>query len=189
MREDVLLTEKSMQWNSGKILAGCGIEIISGLARGIDGMGQRGALVGGGRTFAATRKRSRCLLSAGTHRAVCGYSEPGRRNPVGISAGDALLCLRISLPGTGSSAVSQTQSLSWRQGKKADLSSPPTWLWSRGETSMHFRDRWNSELSIGCNRLIQQGAGLLLDPESLLNEWNFNVSGRTGKEDKNKKNA
>ena len=28
---------------------------------------------------------------------------------------------------------------------------------------------------------------MLLDPESLLNEWNFNVSGRTGKEDKNKK--
>src|SRR5699024_10820777 len=33
-------------------LASCGVEIISGLARGIDGMGQRGALMGGGRTFA-----------------------------------------------------------------------------------------------------------------------------------------
>ena len=52
VREDVLLTEKKYAVEFGKILAGCGIEIISGLARGIDGMGQRGALMGGGRTFA-----------------------------------------------------------------------------------------------------------------------------------------
>ena len=36
----------------GKVLAQYGIEVISGLARGIDGMGQRGALMGNGKTFA-----------------------------------------------------------------------------------------------------------------------------------------
>ena len=34
------------------MLAEYGVEIISGLARGIDGMGQRGALLGKGKTFA-----------------------------------------------------------------------------------------------------------------------------------------
>ena len=36
----------------GKKLAECGIQVISGLARGVDGIGQRGALLGGGKTFA-----------------------------------------------------------------------------------------------------------------------------------------
>ena len=33
-------------------LAECGVEIISGMARGIDGMGHRGALLAGGKTYA-----------------------------------------------------------------------------------------------------------------------------------------
>lgn len=35
-----------------RTLAGMGVEIISGMARGIDGMGHRGALLGGGKTYA-----------------------------------------------------------------------------------------------------------------------------------------
>ena len=31
----------------------------------------------------------------------------------------------------------------------------------------------NSTLSYGCNRLIRQGAGLLLSPDSLIEEWNL----------------
>ena len=36
----------------GKILGENGVQVISGLARGIDGCAQRGALDGGGKTFA-----------------------------------------------------------------------------------------------------------------------------------------
>ena len=35
-----------------RALAEMGVEIISGMARGIDGMGHRGALLGGGKTYA-----------------------------------------------------------------------------------------------------------------------------------------
>ena len=35
----------------------------------------------------------------------------------------------------------------------------------------------NSALSDGCNRLIRQGAGILLSPEALLEEWGIEKSG------------
>ena len=45
----------------------------------------------------------------------------------------------------------------------------------------------NSELSSGCNRLIQQGAGILLSPEMLLDEWNLPVPKPGDGESENKK--
>lgn len=39
-------------WEFAKVLAEHGVQIISGLAKGIDGISQRGALEGGGSTFA-----------------------------------------------------------------------------------------------------------------------------------------
>ena len=60
----------------GKKLAECGIQVISGLARGVDGIGQRGALLGGGKTFAV-----RCLLSEKPYGIISGYPGAGRRDP------------------------------------------------------------------------------------------------------------
>ena len=48
----------------------------------------------------------------------------------------------------------------------------------------------NSALSDGCNRLIRQGAGILLSPEALLEEWGIEKSGTSEgskKEIKNEK--
>lgn len=45
----------------------------------------------------------------------------------------------------------------------------------------------NSSLSEGCNRLIRQGAGILLSPESLLEEWELALPGGGQKEGKNEK--
>ena len=170
----------------GKILAGCGIEIISGLAHGIDGMGQRGALMGGGRTFAVLGSGADVcyprehiglyvdILNQGG--GILSEYPPGTpplpqnfppRNRIISGLSDAVLVMEAR----EKSGSLITADLALEQGRDVYALPGPV----------------NSELSIGCNRLIQQGAGLLLDPESLLNEWNFNVSGRTGKEDKNKK--
>ena len=59
--------------NLQKKLASCGVEIISGLARGIDGMGQRGALMGGGRTFAVLGSGVDVCYPREHNRTVCGY--------------------------------------------------------------------------------------------------------------------
>lgn len=42
---------EQMALEYGEAMAGAGIAVISGMARGIDGAGQRGALNGGGRTY------------------------------------------------------------------------------------------------------------------------------------------
>ena len=48
---------------------------------------------------------------------------------------------------------------------------------------MRFRDVWEP-LSEGCNRLIAQGAGLALTPESLLLEWKIAWKRENSQEEK-----
>lgn len=45
----------------------------------------------------------------------------------------------------------------------------------------------NSVLSQGCHRLIKQGAGILITPEELMDEWNINPVESGKKETKVKK--
>ena len=170
----------------GKTLAGHGIEIISGLARGIDGMGQRGALMGEGRTFAVLGSGADVcyprehiglymdILDQGG--GILSEYPPGTpplpqnfppRNRIISGLSDAVLVMEAR----EKSGSLITADLALEQGRDVYALPGPV----------------NSELSIGCNRLIQQGAGVLLDPETLLNEWNFDVSSQRGKEDKNKK--
>ena len=53
---------------------------------------------------------------------------------------------------------------------------------------MLFRGPVNSVLSQGCHRLIRQGAGILITPEELMDEWNINpVENRGKKENKSEK--
>ena len=69
----------------GEKLAKAGVQVISGMARGIDGAGQRGALNGRGRYI---RMRRRCLLSKRAYRAV--YGSSGKWRPdIGADSGTA----------------------------------------------------------------------------------------------------
>ena len=148
--------------------------MISGLARGVDGMGQRGALMGKGRTFA--------VLGSGVD--ICYPREhmglyvdildqgggilseypPGTpplprnfppRNRIISGLSDAVLVMEARVK----SGSLITADLALEQGRELYALPGPV----------------NSELSSGCNRLIQQGAGILLSPEMLLDEWNLPV--------------
>ena len=167
-------------------LASCGVEIISGLARGIDGMGQRGALMGGGRTFAVLGSGPDIcyprehiglymdILEQGG--GVLSEYPPGSpplpyhfpaRNRIISGLSDAVLVMEA---GEKSGSLI-TVDLALEQGRDVYALPGPV----------------NSSLSQGCNRLIQQGAGLLMSPEILLKEWGITPHGEPGQEGKNKK--
>lgn len=150
----------------GERLAENGVNIVSGMARGVDGAGQRGALNVGGRTYA--------VLGCGVD--VCYPKEhwglyqdilkdggiiseqlPGSppfasyfpaRNRIISGLSDIVLV--IEAREKSGSLITADQAL--EQGKEVfALPGPVTSL-----------------LSQGCHRLIDQGAGILITPEELL---------------------
>ncbi len=170
----------------GKVLAQYGIEVISGLARGIDGMGQRGALMGNGKTFA--------VLGSGPD--VC-YP----REHIG---------LYMDILEQGGGILSEyppgTPPLAWHFPERNRIISglsDVVLVMEAGEKSGSLitvdmaleqgRDIYalpgpvNSSLSRGCNYLIQQGAGLLTSPEMLLKEWGIDSCSVSDGKAKNKK--
>lgn len=150
-------------------LSQCGVQVISGMAKGIDGTGHRGALMGKGKTFA--------VLGCGVD--VCYPAEhiglyadileqgggilsefpPGvkplpyhfpQRNR--IISGLADLVMVMEAKEKSGSLI--TADLALEQGKDVYALPGPV----------------DSALSRGCNRLIQEGAGILLTPEILLEQ-------------------
>lgn len=71
--------EECARWFA-KEMAKNGIQIISGLARGIDGSAQRGALMGGGDDLCSVGKWCGYLLSERAYRVIYGYSGAWRRD-------------------------------------------------------------------------------------------------------------
>ncbi len=167
-------------------LAAGGVEIISGLARGIDGMGQRGALMGGGRTYAVLG---------------CGVDICYPREHIGLyvdilEQGGGILSelppgsppLPQNFPARNRiiSGLSDAVLIMEAREKSGSLITADMAL-EQGRDVYALPGPVNSALSCGCNRLIQQGAGILLSPEALLEEWGIS-GGRKGKmNDKNQK--
>ena len=170
----------------GKVLAQYGIEVISGLARGIDGMGQRGALMGNGKTFA--------VLGSGPD--VC-YP----REHIG---------LYMDILEQGGGILSEyppgTPPLSWhfptrnriisglsdavlviQAGEKSGSLITVDMALEQGRDIYALPGPVNSSMSRGCNYLIQQGAGLMTSPEMLLKEWGIDSCSVSDGKAKNKK--
>lgn len=152
-----------------EILSGHGVQIISGLARGIDGIGQRGALMGRGKTFAVLGNgvdicypREHIglygdILEMGG--GILSEFRPGtkplpyhfpRRNRIISGLSDLVLVMEAR----EKSGSLITADLALEQGK--DVYALPGSV--------------DSMLSLGCNQLIRQGAGILISPEMLLEE-------------------
>ena len=149
-------------------LAGQGVQVISGLALGIDGAGHAGAVKGGGRTFAVLgcgvnicypktnyRLFEQILEKGGIISEYAPQEEPCARNfPVrnriisGLS--DAILVIEARQK-SGSLITAQ---LGLEQGK--DIYALP--------------GRITDPLSQGCNYLIRAGAGILTSPLDVLED-------------------
>ena len=159
-----------------KALAGCGVEIISGMARGIDGMGHRGALMAGGRTYA--------VLGSGAD--VCYPREHIGLYVDILEQGGGILSeqppgtapLRHHFPARNRiiSGLSDVV-LVMEAGRKSGSLITVDMALEQGRDVYALPGPVNSSLSDGCNRLIRQGAGLLLSPEELLEEWGIKSEG------------
>lgn len=149
-------------------LASEGVQIISGMARGIDGIGQKGALIAGGKTFAVLgcgvdvcypAEHKRLYTEIQGHGGVISEKPLGTQ-PLAqffparnrIISGLADVILVIEAKERSGSLI--TADMALEQGKEVYALPGPA----------------NSLLSKGCHELIRQGAGILLSPEDLLEE-------------------
>lgn len=169
------------------VLAQNGMEIISGMARGIDAMGHRGALMGGGVTYA--------VLGCGTD--VCYPKEHKGLYTDILEQGGGILSEYP--PGTPPfpahfpmrnriiSGLSDTI-LVMEAGERSGSLITVDMALEQGRDVYALPGPLNSRLSDGCNRLIRQGAGILVSPEALLEDWGELGTGKTREREKADKN-
>lgn len=155
----------------GKILSEAGISLISGMARGIDAAGQRGAIHGSGGTFGILGsgvdicypKENRGLYEdLKKYGGILSEQQPGspplaQHFPARNRLISGLADVVIIIEARERSGSLITADMALEQGK--DVYALPGSV--------------DSQLSRGCNRLIKQGAGIILSPEELLEELNI----------------
>ncbi len=152
----------------GKTLAEAGVQIISGMAAGIDGIAQRSALSVGGKSFAVV----------GTGIDICypkcnkGLYEDLIKNggvisefPIGIEA----LPHHFPMRNRNISALSDVLLIIEAKTKSGSLITAD-FAMEQGKDVYALPGTTTSELSKGCNQLIKQGAGILLSPEDFLQD-------------------
>lgn len=155
--------------------ARAGVQVISGMARGIDGIGQTAALKEGGYSLGVlgcgvdicypreNKELYEMLLASG---GVCSEYPPGTgprgilfppKNRIISGLSDAVLVVEAR----EKSGTLITVDMALEQGKEVYA----------------LPGRATDPLSGGCNRLIRQGAGLVLSPEELLGELLEGIAG------------
>ena len=152
----------------GSQLAQEGVEVISGMARGIDGIGQSAALAEGGKTYG--------VLGCGVD--IC-YPEENREiyermktqggilseYPPGMSPSPQLFPPRNRII----SGLSDVVVIIEAKEKSGTLITADMAL-EQGKEVYVIPGRTTDSLSEGCNRLIKQGAGILLSIPEMLEE-------------------
>ncbi len=171
-------------------MAAAGVSVISGMARGIDGIGQMAAVERGGRTYA--------VLGSGVD--VCyPASNKGLYQQILKSGGGIL---SVFPPGT----APQKNLFPERNRVVAGLADillvvearikSGTWITvdralEQGKNVYAVPGRLTDRLSDGCNLLIRQGAGIALSPKDMLAEFMVldNRKGKEGHSDKREKGS
>lgn len=149
-----------------QVLAANDVQIISGLALGIDGAAHEGALHAGGKTFA--------VLAGGVDicypRANIGLYEQMKMNggliseePPGFPSLSKMFPKRNRIISGLSDLVLIVEAR-----KRSGSLITADYACEQGRELFAVPGRLGDDLSRGCNELIAQGAGLALSPESLL---------------------
>lgn len=158
----------------GGMLAKAGFRIVSGMARGIDGAGQRGALNAGGHSYGVLG----CGIDICYPRENTGlYMDLQKSGGILSEQPEGTAPLKEYFPArnriiSGLSDVVLVMEARKRSGSliTADMAL------EQGKEVYALPGPVTSSLSEGCNYLIRQGAGILLSAEDLLKE--LGVAGR-----------
>ena len=165
-------------FNYARYLSENGVQVISGMAAGIDAEGHKGALEGGTPTFA--------VLGNGVD--IC-YPSSSRSIYRRIPENNGGIISEYS-PGTGGrayhfparnriiSGLSDLVLVVEAKEKSGSLITAACAL-EQGKTVYAIPGAVNDALSRGCHKLIYDGAGIAYSPEVLLDEWGLSVKKKT----------
>ncbi|MFI3207850.1 MAG: DNA-processing protein DprA [Eubacteriales bacterium] len=151
-----------------KLLVDCGVQVISGMARGIDGLAQRTAIDEGGKSFGVLGCGVDICYpreNIGLYRDLSMKGGIISEQPIGIQPIPANFPLRNRII-SGLSDVILIIEAKERSGSliTADLAL------EQGKEVYALPGMVSSELSRGCNELIKQGAGLLNNAEEFMED-------------------
>lgn len=153
------------QWFAGE-LAAAGVQIISGMALGVDGIAQRAALSAGGKSFG--------VLGCGTD--ICYPRANGDLYEMLLEKGGILsehpqgtppLARHFPSRNRIISALSDVVLVVEAKEKSGTLITVDFAL-EQGKDVYVLPGRLTDDLSCGCNRLLRQGAGIALAPSDIL---------------------
>ena len=152
----------------GRILAGKGVQVISGMACGIDSSAQEGALDGGGKSFAVLGGGADVCYPRSNTTLYNRLKEQGgiiSEQPAGTAPLSFYFPARNRIISGLSDLVLVVEAKS-RSGSLITVDFALT----QGRTVYAVPGRVGDALSDGCNYLIAQGAGIAYAPEAILNE-------------------
>ena len=159
---------RSCAYEMGKLLASNGVQVISGMALGVDCYAQEGAVDAGGRSFAVlgcgadicypatnTTLYNRLSVQGGIISEFPDGTRPfapnfPKRNRIISGLADYLIVVEAR--------------------EKSGSLITVDYALEQGRSVYAFPGRYGDELSKGCNRLIAQGAGIIYSPEAFLEE-------------------
>ena len=165
-------------FNYGKFLSENGVQVISGMAAGIDAEGHKGALEGGTPTFAVLGNGVDICYPASS-RSI--YRRIPEKNGGIISEyppGTEGRAYHFPARNRIISGLADVVVVVEAKEKSGSLITAACAL-EQGKTVYAVHGAVNDELSRGCHKLIYDGAGIAYSPEILLDEWGLSVKKKT----------
>ena len=166
-----------------KLLAQHGVQVISGMALGIDGVAHEGALAGGGKTFAVLGCGVDICYPMRNHKL---YNQIIENGGIISELPEGTPPLRHNFPMRNRiiSAMADVILIIEAKAKSGSLITADFAL-EQGKTVLALPGRVDDELSRGCNWLISQGAGIAHSIESVLAELNMRYALKSENQQKN----
>lgn len=176
---DCSMYGKSMARVFGAGLAAAGVAVISGMARGVDGWAHQGALEGGGKTYAVLGNSAEICYPREHRRLYESIIKNGgvlSEYPPGTEARPGFFPMRNRIISALADAVLVVEA----RKKSGSLITADLAL-EMGKEVFVIPGRVGDALSEGCNSMIKQGAGLVTEPDEILQILGIGVRTETEK--------